>query len=50
MGYFNKNNVYDNTNMTKENVIKLKIKNTYVSELFGKPSLFTKSKIKVTLI
>ena len=29
---------------------KLKIKNTYVSGLFGKPSLFTKNKLKETPI
>ena len=42
--------MHDNTNMTKETTTKFKIKHTYVSGLFGKPSLFTKNKIKVTPI
>ena len=46
MGHFNKKNIHDNTNMTKETTTKLKIKNTYVPGLFGKPSLFTKIKLE----
>ena len=38
--------MHGNTDMTKENMTKLKIKNTYVPRLFGKPSLFTKIKLK----
>ena len=42
--------MHDNINMTKETKTKLKIKNTYIPKLFGKSSLFTKNKIKVTPI
>ena len=41
--------MHENADTTKNNMIKLQVKNTYVPGLFSKPSLFTKNKIKVTL-
>ena len=40
--------MYGNTDMTQNDYDK--IENTYVSGLFGKPSLFTKYKLKETSI
>ena len=42
--------MHGNVNMTWRTMIKTEAKNTYVLGLFGKPSLFTKNKLKETPI
>ena len=42
----NKNKMYGNTDMTLKHMIKPQARNTYALGLFGKPSLFTKIKLK----
>ena len=38
--------MHGDTDTTKNITIKLRVKNTYAPELFNKPSLFTKIKLK----
>ena len=38
--------MHGNTGTTKNNTIKLRVKNTYALGLFGRPSLFTNIKLK----